>query len=190
MLSLSLAVLAVASLLPTVFAQCLTDQNPYCRGNSKFEQICCPYPNVCYWADRQGTPACCPAGQVCLDRDGITIQPQPQRTTVQPAPAPEPTTIYYTVTPTTQQHPQTHTTYVETVLPTVTTTLEPQPTQGQGTVVITTTEPGVVEGIGSTIVAAGSSVINVFEGAAPTARPERCALPVAGALAVAVWHIV
>ncbi|ETN41948.1 uncharacterized protein HMPREF1541_03887, partial [Cyphellophora europaea CBS 101466] len=63
---LSLANVAVIPLLILgAVAQCNTDQNPYCRGNDQFEAICCPYPNVCYWADRQGTPGCCAAGSVC-----------------------------------------------------------------------------------------------------------------------------
>jgi hypothetical protein len=57
--------------------RCNTNQNPYCAGNDDFESLCCPSPNVCYWADRQGTPACCPYGQVCLDRDGFTVTAQP-----------------------------------------------------------------------------------------------------------------
>lgn len=44
---------------------CGTDQNPYCKGNSALEQLCCPFPNVCYWQNGNGQPACCPAGQNC-----------------------------------------------------------------------------------------------------------------------------
>lgn len=66
---------AFALLLAPASAQCNTDQNPYCRGNNEFEQLCCPYPSVCYWADRQGTPACCAAGQVCLDGGGGYVTP-------------------------------------------------------------------------------------------------------------------
>jgi hypothetical protein len=49
----------------TVANNCGTNQNPYCKGNSVLEQLCCPYPNVCYWENRNGDAACCPAGQVC-----------------------------------------------------------------------------------------------------------------------------
>lgn len=183
--------LATAAVLPLLFAavqgQCNTDQNPYCRGNDDFEAICCTYPNVCYWADREGTPACCPAGSVCINRDGFQVTPQAQYTTVEPAPAPapEPTTIYTTISPKTTQQPQ-------PTQQTITTTRQ-QPTQTQQpTVVITTTEgePGPVEGIGSTVAATATEIVNVFEGAAPTARPARCAVPVAGALALAAWHMV
>ncbi|KIW34545.1 uncharacterized protein PV07_01322 [Cladophialophora immunda] len=87
---------------------CGTDQNPYCAGDSTFEQICCPYPNVCYWQNRNGEPGCCPAGQVC---DGSspyypsTPQPTPtlQTTTVHPStititptPVPAPSTTVVT----------------------------------------------------------------------------------------------
>jgi hypothetical protein len=169
--------------------QCDTGSNPYCRGNSEFvDNLCCNYPNVCYWADRQGTPACCPAGQWCLDGQGQQVTPQAQYTTVAPAPAPapEPTTIYTTVSP--QNTPtRTITQQTQPTQQTITTTQQPQ----QSTV-ITTTEgiQGSVEGIGSTIIATASSVINVFEGAAPTARARHCAVPVAGALAVAAWHMI
>src|SRR4051794_21736428 len=44
---------------------CNTNQNPYCSGVAQFEVLCCPYPNVCYWEDRDGQAACCPAGQNC-----------------------------------------------------------------------------------------------------------------------------
>ena len=157
------------ALIPLAVAQCLTDQNPYCAGNAEFEKLCCTYPDVCYWADRQGTPGCCPAGEFCRDQNGFTVTPQPIYTTIQPVPV-QPTTIYTTVNP-----PQTKTTYVQPTQQTccqTITTVQQQPTQAP-TVVITTTQPGIVEGIGSTIVAAGSSVVNVFQGAAPTLQPLR-----------------
>jgi len=79
---------------------CGTDQNPSCAGNDIFEQICCPAPNICYWQDRDGSPACCPAGQVC---DGSspyfppTTTLYPSTITLTPAPAPTPT-LHTTVT--------------------------------------------------------------------------------------------
>ncbi|KIY01957.1 uncharacterized protein Z520_02095 [Fonsecaea multimorphosa CBS 102226] len=96
--------------LPFAVAQnsCGTDQNPYCAGDSTFEQLCCPYPDVCYWQNRNGDPGCCPAGQVC---DGSspyytsTLQPTPtlQTTTIHPStitvtptPAPPPPTTVVT----------------------------------------------------------------------------------------------
>jgi hypothetical protein len=92
MLSLLSLLLALALSTSFVAAQnCATDQNPYCKGNKIFEQICCPYPNVCYWQDRSGTPGCCPAGQVC----GTNGNNPP--VTIVPSPAP---TI--TITPTTR----------------------------------------------------------------------------------------
>jgi hypothetical protein len=44
---------------------CNTNQNPYCAGNSVFELLCCPYPAVCYYANRYGAVACCQAGSIC-----------------------------------------------------------------------------------------------------------------------------
>lgn len=66
MLLLAVALVLFALVSPAISqSPCGTDQNPYCKGNKIFEQICCPSPNVCYWQDRDGTPGCCPAGQVC-----------------------------------------------------------------------------------------------------------------------------
>lgn len=57
----------------TVSQGCNTNSNPYCRGVAQFEALCCPYPNVCYWSNRNGQPACCPAGQSCLaNAAGVT----------------------------------------------------------------------------------------------------------------------
>ncbi|KPI38514.1 uncharacterized protein AB675_4174 [Cyphellophora attinorum] len=190
MRSQSFTAVAVLVLSSRVYAQCNTDQNPYCAGNNQFEQLCCPYPNVCYWADRQGTPACCPAGTVCHDYEGITVKPQPIYTTIKPTTVVpvQPTTVYSTVVPV----PPPTTVIVTSIQPSpcchTVTEVQPQPTQG-ALPTITITTQGVVEGIGSTIVAAGSSVINVFQGAAPTARPSQCAVPVVGAVAIAAaWH--
>ncbi|OAP65046.1 hypothetical protein AYL99_01018 [Fonsecaea erecta] len=83
---------------------CGTDQNPYCAGDSTFEQICCPYPNVCYWQNRNGQPGCCPAGQVCdgsspyypsTPQPTLTLQTttiHPSTITITPTPAPPPST--------------------------------------------------------------------------------------------------
>lgn len=49
---------------------CNTDQNPTCRGQSAFNSLCCPYPSVCYWADRYRSVGCCPSGQTCLGANG------------------------------------------------------------------------------------------------------------------------
>ena len=58
---------------------CNTANNPTCNGNSKFATLCCNYPDICYWADRSGTPGCCPAGQTCGVNGGgnppVTTQP-------------------------------------------------------------------------------------------------------------------
>ena len=42
-----------------------TAANPYCNGDARFANVNCPTPGVCYFKDRLGTPACCPAGQIC-----------------------------------------------------------------------------------------------------------------------------
>jgi len=72
-----LTILAYLFSISGAQSPCGTDQNPYCAGNDLFEQICCSYPNVCYWANRDGQPACCPYGQVC---DGVA--PYTTRTTI------------------------------------------------------------------------------------------------------------
>jgi hypothetical protein len=71
----ALKLLLVAVLTPQVLAQsCNTDQNPYCAGNSHFEQLCCPYPAVCYYANRYGAVGCCQPGQICTGTD-VTLNP-------------------------------------------------------------------------------------------------------------------
>ena len=39
--------------------------NPYCASDPRFSTVDCPAPNVCYFKDRLGNVACCPAGQAC-----------------------------------------------------------------------------------------------------------------------------
>ena len=70
----ALTLILVSFLTSQVLAQCNTDQNPYCAGNSKFEQLCCSYPAVCYYSDRYGGVACCQPGQKCYG-NGVTITP-------------------------------------------------------------------------------------------------------------------
>jgi len=43
---------------------CNTNLNPYC-ANEVFQQLCCPYPNRCFYANRYGAVGCCPYGQDC-----------------------------------------------------------------------------------------------------------------------------
>lgn len=154
--------------LSTTSAQCNTDQNPYCKGNSKLESLCCPYPNVCYWADRQGTPACCPAGQSCQGADGIISVPsQPDQTpTLAPAPTTqqEYTTITsYPVAPTTQGGgtvvvvPTTN-----NQAPTLTTTVYPG---GGIATTVASVYQGVTATVGSVIAGAATTVIQVFNNA-------------------------
>jgi hypothetical protein len=61
---------------------CNTQANPYCAGDSRFANICCPQPSVCYFRDRLGTPACCGAGQICINNP--PNNPPPAIATVAP----------------------------------------------------------------------------------------------------------
>jgi hypothetical protein len=71
----ALILLLVSSLISHVCAQsCDTNQNPYCAGDSQFAQLCCPYPAVCYYANRYGAVGCCQPGQICRGT-GATIIP-------------------------------------------------------------------------------------------------------------------
>jgi hypothetical protein len=83
-------------LLPTsVLSQACaeTGQNPHCDP-SFANLICCPYPNVCYWADRQKTPGCCAQGSVCgVGGGGAITVPPPALTTTQGPPPTETTTL-------------------------------------------------------------------------------------------------
>lgn len=75
----ALALISVVLIFPTsVLSQACaaTSENPYCDP-SFANLICCPAPDVCYWADRQGTPGCCAQGQVCGVGGGGFITPQP-----------------------------------------------------------------------------------------------------------------
>lgn len=58
--------LSIASSLftTTIHATCNTDQNPYCAGNSLFEQLCCNPGSICYWSN-SGAASCCQAGTDC-----------------------------------------------------------------------------------------------------------------------------
>ena len=131
------AIALLSLILTFVEAQCNTDQNPYCAGNDQFEQLCCPYPNVCYWQNRNGDPGCCPAGQACIDGGG-SDQPQPQ---------PQPQPVYSTVT-TQPQQLSTITSYIQ----------QPQPTPAGGIVVIT--EPN--SPVASVISEATGGVVGVY----------------------------
>ncbi|KIW99764.1 uncharacterized protein Z518_10692 [Rhinocladiella mackenziei CBS 650.93] len=135
---------------------CGTDQNPYCAGNDVFEQLCCPYPNVCYWQNRDGAPGCCPAGQVC---DGDTPYYTPvstlQPTTITASPTPTPTS---TPAPTSQR----------TVVSTFVGGGGVVVVTSQNNVVTTTTDDGngaystVTSNIGSVYSTVTSSVIGVY----------------------------
>lgn len=49
--------------------QSSSGSNPSC-ADVAFAQISCPAPGLCYYSDRSGTPACCPAGQNCQTGTG------------------------------------------------------------------------------------------------------------------------
>ncbi|EHY54323.1 hypothetical protein ABEF92_008776 [Exophiala dermatitidis] len=125
--SIGLAVLLMLLFTSLVRAtaqdDCGTNQNPYCAGNSLLESLCCPYPNVCYWQNRDGAPGCCPQGQVCNGQ-----------------PYNAPTTWHATtiVATTTEKSKSTSTHHASTVTSFV-------PAGGGGGVVITpTTQPSIV----------------------------------------------
>jgi len=110
---------------------CGTDSNPYCAGVNAFSGLCCAYPNVCYYAGRNGAVGCCLAGQVCLNNDAQSV-----------APAGGVTTIY-----TTPEHQSNqYTTITSTVQGTSTTTVPGWTTQPNTVTVIETEQvpPAVV----------------------------------------------
>lgn len=57
--------IALISVLSSAQNNCNTQANPYCAGDVRFANLCCPSPSVCYFQDRSGTPGCCAAGQIC-----------------------------------------------------------------------------------------------------------------------------
>lgn len=63
---------------------CNTQANPYCAGDPRFANICCPSPSVCYFQDRLGTPGCCAAGTFCSTAGN---NPSPPIATVAPSSA-------------------------------------------------------------------------------------------------------
>ncbi|KIV87011.1 hypothetical protein PV11_02584 [Exophiala sideris] len=77
---------------------CGTDQNPSCKGNSAFESLCCPSPNVCYWQNN-GQPGCCPNGESCNGNSPWTTPTTTCTTT--PTTTWSTTTSCMTTTPTT-----------------------------------------------------------------------------------------
>ncbi|RMZ88484.1 hypothetical protein DV736_g4287, partial [Chaetothyriales sp. CBS 134916] len=137
---------------------CNTDQNPYCKGNKQFEQLCCPYPSVCYWADRAGTPACCPAGQSCQAAGGVITAPLPT------------TTIYTTpVTVETASEQSTVTSYVTNPTTAVVVITSTQAPVESATVIIvskwSTLTSEIAQGyttVTSVVMAPVTSVINVL----------------------------
>ncbi|KIW81741.1 hypothetical protein Z517_04767 [Fonsecaea pedrosoi CBS 271.37] len=155
--------------LPAAVAQnsCGTDQNPYCAGDSTFEQICCAYPNVCYWQNRNGEPGCCPAGQVC---DGSSpffpSTPTLQTTTIHPS------TV--TITPTPTPAPSTTVTgggvIIVTTVPNsiVTVTTQPNSVTTVTTIYSNPCGGGVCSTVTSGVVGVYSTVTSVVSGAFST----------------------
>lgn len=121
-------------------AQCNTNQNPYCAGQPQFERLCCQYPAVCYWSNRNGDPACCAAGQDCRADGG------PGTTVVLPV-------TYVQVT--------TATAYATSVLtqPRQTVTYTPPATTQQFSTVNTVATPAVVV-VGATNTQASANAAN------------------------------
>jgi hypothetical protein len=65
-LSLLISFIFLFPSFSTAQDNCNTQANPFCAGDARFANICCPSPSVCYFRDRLGTPSCCGAGQICL----------------------------------------------------------------------------------------------------------------------------
>lgn len=177
-------VLALFALFPSPLlfqSNCNTQDNPTCGKDKRFDALCCPYPNICYWANRQQEAACCPAGQTCLTGGSAgepvsTIRPVVQTTlstiresTTFTQPPPPPTTtasivpiVPVTSTLSTVQNPVASTTTVEQSS-TRTTRVAPSTATvtGQSTTVVTTgtqattppTGPTYVTGDGTLVVA-------------------------------------
>lgn len=151
--SLTSSFLAVLVLLTSLLTcltcaqSCNTDQNPYCRGNSQFEQICCPPGNICYWSNRNGDPACCQAGSDCRGDGGpgpvvITSTPNPTTLVISTSQyttsycPPTTTTSYYITTTSQWNQWYSSSSYYTTsyyTTPTYTTPVTVTVTQGQPT---------------------------------------------------------
>jgi hypothetical protein len=158
----AIALITVLSLVPSyVLSQACaaTSQNPRCDPSFS-NLICCPYPNVCYWADRQKTPGCCPQGQVCGVGGGGVVTPAPEPETTITAPAPEPETTITAPAPepettitATAPAPEPETTITAPApAPEATITTADQPT-------CTTTWGGAVETVTSGVVGVWSTVV-------------------------------
>lgn len=195
-----------------VHCQCNTDQNPYCRGNKQFEQLCCTYPDICYWSDRSGTPACCQAGTDCSSDGGptggfaltavqqTTVQTNVQTTylvqTVYTTTQPQYSTVtYYTTSQwSTWQQPTTTTTQWQSWQQT-TTTIVPAPVYTswstvttpnvvttQNVVTVTATSPAVVQAQTSGVYVTVQAVGNR---ASTVFAQDRCLVKVFGAFVFA-----
>ncbi|EXJ93738.1 hypothetical protein A1O1_02131, partial [Capronia coronata CBS 617.96] len=192
-----LTVLLGIVVLSLAQSNCGTNQNPYCAGNSVFEQLCCPYPDVCYWQNRDGAPGCCPQGQVC---NGQAYNPP---TTVHP------TTITITsstseTTPTSTLH-STVTTFVNggggvivTTQPSVVTVTTGilgggvYSTVTSGVVGVYSTVTSAVVGVYSTVTSelgqGYATVSGVLVGAAPRSQYLAVTFPVMAAVFILAWH--
>lgn len=80
--SLLVFVVLLLSTFSAAQENCNTQANPYCAGDARFANICCPSPSACYFRDRLGTPACCSAGQICINNG--QSNPPPAIATVAP----------------------------------------------------------------------------------------------------------
>lgn len=143
MLSFVLYLSFIALFAGFTTAQCNTNQNPHCAGEPQFEKLCCQYPAVCYWSNRNGVPACCAAGQDCRADGG------PGTTVVLPVTYVQVTTAYATSVIT---------------QPRQTVTYTPPATTQQFSTVNTIATPAVVV-VGTTSAAATAATANGANGA-------------------------
>lgn len=177
---------------PLLFQSCNTQNNPTCGKDKRFDALCCPYPNICYWANRQQQAACCPAGQTCLTGGSAgepvsTITPvvkttlstvRESTTYTQPPPPPATTASIIPIVPVTStlstiQNPVTTTTTLprSTTSPTTTyvapstTTVSGESSTRSTTATVTTRSsggPAYVTGDGVLVVSAEAERIEVL----------------------------
>ena len=165
------------------FSQCNTSDNPTCGKDKRFDALCCPYPNICYWADRQQNAACCPAGQTCLTggqggEPVSTITPV-IKTTLSTIAQPESTTTYVQspVTRTTAVIPvNPPTTTISTIQQSITTTTSPVPTTTPTTTVVTGGGPATSPAPGGGAYITGDGVLVTAEAPPTTSRATTLAI--------------
>lgn len=69
--------------------QTSSSSNPSC-ADVAFAHLSCPSPGLCYYSDRSGAPACCPAGESCQRGTGTGSETGQTESQPSSAPAPSP----------------------------------------------------------------------------------------------------